>query len=541
MLSTHLDNIVKTMLSGDFYPHPATTVEKRETHISIVFLTEKYAYKIKKPVDLQFLNFTDLEKRDRFCREEVALNQRLSSGVYLEVLPITLSDQGYALNGTGEVVEYAVKMVRLNDQDCLDRRLRRNSVTVDDLERIARKLARFYDQAASNPRISAMGAWEIIWKNCVENFEQIEALDLNGTGDHKNVDDHYFQIIRSATQAFLKRHKHIFESRAAKGKIRDCHGDLKSEHVYLGPVIQIVDCIEFNERFRYSDICADLAFLAMDIDDKGHPELAQALIDAFLKYHDDPELMVLMTFYKCYRAMVRVKVLSFQVEQTPSKSHRKNLLKQEKQRLLTLAYRYAVHFTRPTVFVACGMPASGKSTLASALASALDLKVISSDITRKTLFKLDPDHSQVNDFESGIYSENATALTYGKLLLLAQEVVQKGDSVVIDATYSRQAQRMEMVRFCRDMDVDLIFIHCRAEIETLKKRLQSRESQPGVSDARQGHLSRFISRFEPMEEIDPQIRIEVQTETPIEGNLKVVLMQDAAILSRLCAKLVRPD
>lgn len=526
MVPTHQDKIVAAMLHEEFYPHPVVKIEKCETHISHVFLTGNLVYKIKKPVNLQFLDFTDLEKRHLYCRAELHLNQRLSTDVYLNVLPITVSDHGYILNGSGTVVEYAVQMRQLSDRNRLDRCLRSGKINREQILELAQKLARFYEKTASDPKIANLGDWEVVRKNCEENFEQIDRIV-----EKKDIDQPLFRIIRAATRAFLNRHKHLFDLRAGSGNIKDCHGDLKSEHIYLTDPIQIIDCIEFNDRFRFSDISADLAFLAMDLDFRDHSQWARELIDAFLTHYDDPELLILLPFYKCYRAMVRVKVNSFQMQDESVRSHKRQLLKRDARRYLKLAYQYAAQFTRPTIWVVCGLPASGKSTVAAALSDALDVRVISSDVTRKQLFQLRPDPQKNISFGSGIYSQEATTLTYGKLLLLAQEILEKGSSVIMDATYNRTSHRTELVRLARDMDANLVFIHCNIPVEVLRMRLQERQFAPGISDAREHHLENFIRHFEPMDDIAPQICIEIQTNVPVKENLKQILMHDAAVLS----------
>ena len=518
MASTHFDHLVKAMLQEDFYPHPTLKIEKRETHISVVFLSGYFVYKIKKSVNLQFLDFTDLKKRRLGCLAELELNQRLSSNIYLEVLPITLSDQGYKLKGNGKVVEYAVKMVQLDDQKRLDRCLLRGGIDPAIISKLSQKLAHFYKRAPSTPQISAAGTWDIVWKNCEENFEQIE--QLNGK---RIIEGDLLKIVRAATRSFLSQRKDLFERRVVNGKIKDCHGDLKTEHIYVDTPIQIIDCIEFNDRFRFSDISADLAFLAMDLDFKGQHQLAQDFIDSFLSYYDDPELLTLITFYKCYRAMVRIKVNLFHMNNLLKGSYQKHVLERETKRYLKLAYQYASQFTRPTIWVVFGLPASGKSTLASALSTTLNLKILSSDITRKQLFNLHLNQAEVVDYADGIYSKEATALTYGKILLLSQEYIEKGQNIIIDATYSRRSHRLELIRFARDVDANLIFVHCKTSVEILRQRLRKRESHADVSDAREYHLKEFIKKFEPMDEIESQIYIEVDTEAPVEENIKQIL------------------
>jgi aminoglycoside phosphotransferase family enzyme len=299
---TQQTEIFQAMARPEFYPQPVTKVDQRETHISKVFLTGIYVYKIKKAVDLKFLDYTSLSKRKFYCEQETLLNRRLSHDIYMGVVAVTLADGRYFLDGPGEVVEYAVKMRQLPEQCAMVRLLRSGKMDRKTTAQLALKLAEFYGQTPTGEGINSYGAWETIRANCEENFRQTDTFAGN------ILDERMFQVIRAATRSFLHRRKELFKQRVNAGKIRDCHGDLRSGHIYFTDDIQIIDCIEFNERFRYSDITSDLAFLIMDLDYEGFPNTARHLLDCYVRYADDPDVSVLIDFYKCYRAFVRAKV-----------------------------------------------------------------------------------------------------------------------------------------------------------------------------------------------------------------------------------------
>jgi len=237
------------------------------------------------------------------------LNRRLTHNVYLDVVAITLKDGGYLLEGAGRPAEYAVKMRQLSEECSMKSLLRKGKIDKKALENLSRKLEKFYGQAHTGEQIDNFGAWETVWANCEENFRQAEMF----VG--KMLDEQMFQIIRSATLSFLHRRKELFQHRIETKKIRDCHGDLRTGHIYFSDGIQIIDCIEFNERFRYADITSDLAFLSMDLDIEGFPQIAQDLLNSYVQFTNDRDVFVLINFYKCYRAFVRVKVTCFRLQE----------------------------------------------------------------------------------------------------------------------------------------------------------------------------------------------------------------------------------
>jgi aminoglycoside phosphotransferase family enzyme/predicted kinase len=510
----HQEKIFQFMEASDFYPHPVSKIEQRETHISKVFLTGAYVYKIKKSVNLEFLDYTTLAKRNYYCHQETTLNRRLSHNIYLGVVAITIKEGRYYLSGPGEPVEYAVKMRQLPESCSLIRMLKDGKVDNTTIDRLARMLADFYQCSATGGRITAFGSWETIRANCEENFGQMERF----AGEMLN--DRIFYVIRAATRSFLIRRQPLFQHRIENGKICDCHGDLRSGHIYFDDGIQIIDCIEFNERYRYSDIASDLAFLAMDLDFEGFPEMAEHLINFFAQYANDAD------------ALIRTKVNCLRLEDSSIGDWGRSRIRREIDRYMDLAYGYALQFTRPTLWVVCGMPASGKSTISNELSGILDIKVFCSDLVRKELFGLKPHDFMDVPFEKGIYSKGASSLTYGKLLLLAQEEIEKGASVIIDATFSNIHQRGEALRLAGDTDANIVFVECLSPASLSKARLMKRRTGTSISDARLRHFEQFKKRFEPLNEIPDEIHIPIDTERPLQEIIQKILSQANMISDR---------
>ncbi|MBW2171961.1 MAG: AAA family ATPase [Deltaproteobacteria bacterium] len=517
--------IFKAMSQPEFYPHHVRAVQQRETHISKVFLTGDYAYKVKKPVSLGFLDFATLRNRRHFCLRELSLNRRLTSNVYLDVLPITWQDGKYYLAGPGSPIEYTLKMRQLSADRSMLRLLHKGKINTEALQALAGVLSRFHAQAPTGGHINTFGEWEAVWANCEENFQQTEGFVA------KILPERTYQIIRAATRSFLRRWRDLFQNRVEMGRIRDCHGDLRTGHIYFVDGIQVIDCIEFNERFRYSDIASDLAFLAMDLDHEGYSDVSQNLLAAYVQHTKDQNVFVLLDFYKCYRAFVRVKVNCLRLHEGGLSTSEYDRILEDTYRYMELAYRYAVQFTRPTLWVMSGLPASGKSVIAEEIAKAFGIRVFRSDVIRKELFGVEPTAEVDVAFEEGIYSRTATSLTYGKLLLLTQEEIEKGCSVILDATYSSRRHRSEVLRLARDMDVNLIFVECVCHEDLIKERLRERETVPSISDARLPHIREIKTAFEPLDEVPDEMHIVVDTGKPLEENMGQILSQDYALES----------
>ena len=300
-----LFRLIEALSSPAAYPYAVETIEVRQTHISVVFLAGAYAYKIKKPVKFDFLDFSTLEQRRSICEAEVRLNRRLAADIYLGVVPIVRNGARLAVEGGGEVVEWAVKMERLPQEAALKARVQDGSLTAAQIEALAERIAAFHARAEVNPHVSSYGRFEVVAQNARDNFTQ--ARPSIGAAVTPGV----FERLESLTEKALEGLRPIIEARAEKGVPRDTHGDLRLDHVYLFPErpppgdVVVIDCIEFNDRFRFADPISDVAFLVMDLKFHQRDDLARSFANAYCRAANDPEGRALSPFYTADRAVVR--------------------------------------------------------------------------------------------------------------------------------------------------------------------------------------------------------------------------------------------
>lgn len=530
-----LEKLVESMKQAEFYPHPADDVIHIETHISHVFLAGDMAYKIKKPVNLGFLDFTTLDRRLYYCREEVRLNRRLTDHVYYGVDEIKRDRNGYHLNEDGETVEYAVKMKRLPEEAVLKTILSEQRLDNRFLRQLSETLAAFYQDADTGGEIGSFGSLGVIRQNSRENFKQLD--EYAGV----LIDRDLYSIVQKASEAFIKRNEKLFERRVRDGMIRDCHGDLRAGRVYHFKGVQILDCIEFNHRFRFQDVASDLAFLIMDLEFLGFPHVALDLVRLYVRRAKDRDLIVLIDFYKCYRAMVRLKVTCFQISEMDGGHPEKRQLIESTGRYMNLAYHYAVKMARPVIWAVCGMIASGKSTVAAELADIFAIKQVRSDIVRKSMFDIPAGETAEGGYQQGLYSPEVSRLAYGKMLGEAQAETGNGYSVILDATYSSGRFRRDVLAFAENAGAYVIFVECLCTEDTIKARLEQREGESCVSDARLKHYRDMKQAFEPMDEIPPENHISVHTDIPLDKTLDIILTHEHDLLSRQAAKLDEID
>ena len=329
-------DLVAIFLNPQIYPEATQRVELIQTHISYVFLTERHAYKVKKPLNLGFLDFSTLRKRHHFLQQELILNRRLAAEIYLAVLPLVRHGLDYRLGGPGKAVEYALQMRRLPQERMMDEVAARGELTQEILDRIVQRLVPFYAQAATGPRINKFGAPAVIRFNHEENFAQIRPFVST------ILPEAAFQDMVNYSLGFLAGQQELLRRRLREGRIRDCHGDLHMRNICLEDGIYIFDCLEFNPRFRYSDVAADIAFLAMDLDFNGYQELSDYFVRAYAAAAADPDCLQVLDFYKCYRAVVRGKVNALaatEPELSPA-------AREEAQRLAAAYFHLAWRYTR---------------------------------------------------------------------------------------------------------------------------------------------------------------------------------------------------
>jgi len=510
--------LLKFLEKPEAYPHNPEHVRHIQTHISHVFMAPPFVYKIKKPVDFGFLDYSSLEKRKHFCEREVALNRRLCSDIYLGVVSIHEKEGSFTLEakGGGNVVEYAVKMKQLEEAYFLHHYIKEDTLNKEHLERVSDKLADFYLGQDPSPEILKYGEIEQIRYNTEENFSQTKQF----IGE--TIEDASYQAIRHFNERYLTDNAALFKRRVEQKRIVDGHGDLHLEHIHVSPEsICIYDCIEFNERFRCGDQAADLAFLAMDLDFQGCWKEERYFMDLMARKLDDPELHQITDFYKCYRAYVKGKVKSLQGSEEEVEPSERVKAKGTATNYFGLSLRYALLGSEPRVLIFMGRVGTGKSTLAEHLSEKLRIDVCSSDRIRKSLAGLSLEERTPAPEREKLYSAKMSNETYHMLLEEVKKHSKKGKSVILDATFSLRKSRRELVKYLKESGVDYLFIEAQASEVTVKERLKIREGEERVvSDARLEDFAMLQERYEEPDEIDVSKIISVPTDSSISETLE---------------------
>ncbi len=504
--------LVEALLKPEAYPNHPHNVEFTQTQMSFVFLTGDYVFKIKKPVNLGYLDYTTLEKRHYFCQQELELNRRLSPDVYLEVVSIVENGGRISIGDKGEIIEYAVKMRQLPRDRNMDSLLPRGQVTEEMVVSVAKKLAVFHDSAMTNPQIKTFGKLDAILTNITENFTQTKKYIGKSTSALQ------YDRINVYNDEFTRANKLLFQKRVDNGRIKDCHGDLHAAHVCFANGIYIYDCIEFNDRFRYCDVASEVAFLAMDLDRYQRADLSQAFINAYVKFSQDEELLQLLNFYKCYRAYVRGKVESFKLDD-PFIADKETALAAAKG-YFDLAYRYTKE--KPFLLITSGLVGTGKTTVAQALSQSLGFTVISSDITRKKLAGISPTEHRFEEFRGGIYSEGFSRKTYDEMFAQARALLDQGQSVILDASFKKKNERARARSLAEETNADFVVIECTLDEKTIKSRLEQRLKEGSVSDGRWEVYESQKQDFDKIMELSSQNHIIVDTSQPVSDIIKAI-------------------
>lgn len=492
-----------------------------ETHISWVLLRGGDVFKIKKPVSMGFLDFSTLDLRRQTCDAEKELNERLAPGVYHGRVPITLDDEGrHRLGGNGPVVEWAVHMSRLPETDRTDVRLSEGRLDVASVKRIARRLAAFHASARNDPETAHYGSMEVISGNVKENFDQTrERL-------HHYIDSRQASEIEAWQIGFLSARADLFENRRQSGYVRDGHGDLRLEHVYLDAHDEVIvlDCIEFNHRFRFADVCADIAFLAMDLTWHDRGDLAEVFLADYARETDDYELYRLVDFYESYRAFVRGKIASITAEDPSHPFALRQQAAGEARKYFLLAQASERRALVPPRVVAIGgLIATGKSTLARTVGDRLTAPVLEADRTRKSLLGMAPTDPVHVPTWSGAYSKKQTQRTYDELLNRADAVLSSGRTVVLDASFRSRAARRAASELARRHSVPFLFVECQASRDVCMERLRERERSASTSDGRREIFDDFAAAWEPADELSQSHHLVLNTALPLESNLETLM------------------
>jgi hypothetical protein len=517
-----LVELISSLADPRAYPFPTSLIEVRHTHISVVFLVDEYAYKVKKPVDLGFLDFSTLAERRHFCEEEVRLNRRLAGNAYVGVVPITCVGGDLAVEGAGEVVEWAVKMRRLPDDATLLSRLVRGELDAAVIQTLARRIATFHANAAGGDYVAAFGRFELVAGNARENLTQTTALV--GVTVSRAVHER----VRLRVEEALFRLQPLIDDRARRGVPRDTHGDLHLDHVYYFPDrpppddIVIIDCIEFNKRFRFADPVADMAFLVMDLRYRGRPDMAAAFTEAYFAAADDAEGRALLPFYVAYRAAVRGKVEGMEAtEREVPTADRATVLAQAKAHWLLALGALETPNDRPCLVLVAGLPGTGKSTLARDLADGAGFDVIRSDVVRKELAAAADEPSGCQPFGGGIYSPEWTDWTYTECLRRTQVLLFEGRRVIVDASFGKESRRRAFIDAAARWAVPIVVLVCKTDPGIVRRRLRVRTGD--VSDADWAVYLAAVDQWEQLGTAARQCAVTVQTNGPPDEPLKIAM------------------
>lgn len=459
------------------YPHPTDKIQTIQTHVSCVFLTGEYVYKVKKPMDFGFLNYQSLEDRRRFCEEEVRLNRRLCPDIYLKVVPITLQQGALHIGEAGTPVEWAVQMRQLDNLALLSIRLQQGKVTLEQVEGLATRLAKFHTDAPTTDAIQQFGNPSILAETIAMT---LSTMDSAAEGE---INPNVRRELRGFLERFLQEYPSLFRQRMEENRIRDCHGDLRAQNICLDPRydagIQIFDCIEFNDSFRFIDTAADIAYLLMDIDLAGYTELSRTLLQTYLSQTNDASLPEILPFYLVYRAIVRGNIALLAEHETEIPTAER----QSQQRIAFAAYDlarcYAARRKRPALLFTVGYSGSGKSSLVKEMGCRLPAVTLSSDRIRKEQEGV-PVESPLSSEQ---YHINRRSEVYTTLRKNAVEHLKLGQNVLLDATFLEAKERDAVFQLAEQNQADVYLLECQCADSVIRERLQRRMSDPNGSDA----------------------------------------------------------
>jgi aminoglycoside phosphotransferase family enzyme/predicted kinase len=517
-----LSEILQALCQPACYPHHPERVEMLQTHISAVFLAGDEVYKLKKPVHFSFLDYSTLALRQHYCHEEVRLNHRLAPTVYLGVVPLLRVGNDYHIREVvnmrdATIVDYLVRMRRLPPERTLAALLAAGHITKIEIHALAKRLVHFHNTAATKDA-SIYGAPETVWQALADNFHDTASF----VG--QTISEKQYARIQGFSRSFFHEHQALLQQRIVQDRVREGHGDLRCDHVYfLDQGISIIDCIEFSPRLRTCDVASELAFLVMDLELHGAPDLAAELLHTYAAQADDPDLLRLLPFYQCYRAYVRGKVESLKSQELEISAEERERARQQAQRTFRLAARYARGTPPPILIVVCGRVGTGKSTVAQRLSEQTGFVSLNSDVFRKRLAGILPTAHVGAEYRSGLYSEEFSQRTYATLLARAEEELCARRGVIVDATCKRREDRHALLELAQRLQVPVLFLECRASLAEVERRLRKRERLgDSASDATWDIALREQETFLPFDDIPERCHLVIETEQNLDEALEAV-------------------
>ena len=500
--SKNEEALVASLLNPSVYGGGVERVEKLETHISHLFLAGPYVYKVKKPVDLGFLDFSTLERRHFYCLEELRLNRRLAPALYLDVVPISGSAEHPILGGRGAPIEYAVKMRRFGQDDLLDVMLALGRLTSDQIDRLAEKIADFHTTATVAAAGDVHGSPGAVRAPALENFAQIRQTSAAASG----LTD--LEELERWTRREGERLDVAFSARRQGGFVRECHGDFHLGNVALvDGEVTVFDCLEFNSNLRWIDVQSEIAFMVMDLRARNRPDLAQRFLNRYLESTGDYAGLVVLRFYLVYRAMVRAKVHALRADQPHLNPQQRAAALAGYRNYLDLSKRLTEP-TKPAIIITHGLSGSGKTTHTEKLAEILFAVRIRSDIERKRAKHLPALARTGSTPRHGIYTPEANDLTYARLAELAESITRSGFVVIVDATFLEHARREAFRRMADSLSVVFLIIEFSAPEAVLRKRVASRQQKnTDASEADTAVLEYQLKTVEPLHEDEQPVAV----------------------------------
>ncbi|PLX69840.1 MAG: gluconate kinase [Denitrovibrio sp.] len=451
-----------------------------ETHISYVFIKDEYVYKVKKSVDFGFLDYTSKKKRKAMCIVEKDLNERFSKDVYIDVLKVASMEKSFGLvpfDSSLLTLDYCLKMKKIPDDAFLSNKLKAGEVDTKDAFDIGVKIANLFKSVKTDPfAVDMHGGAEVIRQNLIENFQQMRPF----VGDCVN--EEVLNFLEVQTNKFLDDNAELLAKRVKDGFVVDGHGDLRLEHIYIeGDSFGLIDCIEFNRRFRFNDVISEIAFLCMDADQQGETAFADGLLGGFLSIYDDDYSKKLINFYRTYRACVRAKVSCFVLaEKTEEWSQYADKTARAKQ-YLDMAVIYSLGMSDTKAMIFYGLMASGKSKNARLFSEKYPVEHVNTDVVRKLMNGIDPDTSVEVDFGADLYSKENSIKLYEYLGELAENNRTLGRMTLIDGSFSKN-EYIESLN--KNYSGEYIKIHFSAPDDVIIKRLEERADKVTASDGR---------------------------------------------------------
>ncbi|MEO6030217.1 MAG: AAA family ATPase [Candidatus Binatia bacterium] len=504
--------VIRALADAAFYSHRPTHVEHVQTHISHVFLAGPYVFKLKKAVRFPFLDFSTLAQRLHFCREELRLNRRLSPAVYLDVVPITRrTDGSLELDGTGEAIDYVLQMRRLPSDRLLPSLLARDAVTPAMMTALAHRLAAFHAEAPTGAEVDRHASPEAVrtrWSDTIGILEPFA-----GTVVPREL----HAILADFGPRFIAQHEALLRQRQVEQRIREGHGDLHAEHVCfvdaaapasvdgsdaLPTGIYVFDCLEFSMPLRCTDVVAEIAFLTMDLEMRGHRQLGAHFADAYAAAAGDPRVPTLLPFYASARACVRAEVECLTSRAPDLDDALRTAAAERAVRYAELAVRCAWRAQGPMVIACMGLSGTGKSTLAAGIALALDATVVRTDVLRK---RSSVERGALQS-DAVAYTAEARAKVYTTLASETDALLGAGRTVIADATFLRRRDRDRLREVAHRRGVPCVFVESVADPEQVRQRLDARTIDD-VSDARWDTYVAQQDEAEPLDPREPTLRL----------------------------------